>query len=147
MEKINFSVSMNAPKEKVWKVLWDDPTYGQWTSVFGEGSYAQTDNWKEGSTVRFLAADGGGMISKVSANKPNEYMSFKHLGMIKNGVEDLVSDEVKQWSGAFENYTLEQTDGTTTLKVEMDISPDYKEYFDKTWPKALDKVKTLSEQQ
>ena len=26
MEKMNFSININAPKEKVWKVLWDDDT-------------------------------------------------------------------------------------------------------------------------
>ena len=73
-------------------------------------------------------------------------MSFKHLGMIKDGTEDTESEEVKKWAGAFENYTLEQTNGTTHLKVEMDMTPEHKEYFEKTWPIALDKVRYLSEQ-
>ena len=146
MQKIHISTSINAPKEKVWKVLWDDSTYREWTGAFGEGSYAETDNWKEGSKVRFLAANGEGMVSMVAANRPNEHMSFKHLGMMKDGMEDTESDEVKKWSGAMENYTLEGTDGQTTLKIEMDIAPEHKEYFDKTWPRALDKVKILSEQ-
>ena len=146
MEKLNFSIGINAPREKVWDVLWDDSSYREWTSVFSEGSYAETDNWKEGSKVRFLGANGEGMSSLVAVNRPNEFMSFKHVGMINNGVEDNESDEVKKWAGATENYTLDGANGTTTLKVELDITPEHKEYFDKTWPKALDKVKTLSEQ-
>lgn len=146
MEKLNYSVRIKAPKEKVWKVLFDDGSYREWTSVFGEGSYAETDNWKEGSKVRFLAANGEGMSSMVAANRPNEFMSFKHLGMIKDGVEDTESEEVKKWAGAQENYTLEDSDGSTTLKVDMDINHEHKEYFDKTWPHALDKIKTLAEQ-
>lgn len=146
MEKLTYTVSINAPKEKVWKVLFNDASYREWTSVFGEGSYAETDNWKEGSKVRFLAANGEGMSSMVAANRPNEFMSFKHLGMIKDGVEDTESEEVKKWAGALENYTLEDSNGSTTLKVEMDINHEFKEYFDKTWPNALDKIKTLTEQ-
>lgn len=146
MERLNYSVSINAPREKVWKVLFEDATYREWTSFFGEGSYAETDNWKEGSKVRFLAANGEGMSSMVAANRPNEYMSFKHLGMIKDGVEDTESEEVKKWAGAQENYTLEDSNGSTNLKVEMDINHEHVEYFDKTWPKALDKIKTLAEQ-
>ena len=46
MEKMNFSIDINAPKEKVWNVLWDDDSYRKWTSAFAEGSYAKTDNWK-----------------------------------------------------------------------------------------------------
>src|SRR5687768_2071238 len=105
MEKSNFSVRINAPKEKEWKTLWDDSTYRQWTSPFMEGSYAETDNWKEGSKVLFLGPEGSGMVSTVAANRPNEFMSFKHLGEVKGGVEDTTSEKIKAWAGAYENYT------------------------------------------
>ncbi len=116
MEKINFSTTINAPKEKVWKVLWDDATYRKWTSVFSASSYAETD-WKEGSKVLFLDGQGSGMVSKIEVNKPNEFMSFKHLGIVKDGVEDTDSDAVKGWGGAFENYTLNEVNGVTELLV------------------------------
>ena len=145
MERINFSISIDAPKEKVWNVLWDDSSYRKWTSVFSEGSYAVTDNWKENSKVLFLDGKGSGMVSKVAVNKPNEYMSFKHLGEVKDGVEDTSSEKVKGWSGAMENYTLKEEGGKTELKVEMDITEDFKDFFMQTLPKALDQVKTLSE--
>jgi len=145
MEKLNFSASINAPKEKVWKTLWEDASYRKWTAAFAEGSYAETDNWKEGSKVLFLDGKGSGMVSTVAANKPNEYMSFKHLGEVKNGVEDTTSEAVQNWSGASENYTLESTPNGTNLKVEMDITEDFKDYFLEAWPKALDKLKELAE--
>lgn len=145
MEKMNFSISISAPKEKVWKVLWEDASYRNWTSAFMEGSYAETDNWKEGSKVLFLDGKGNGMVSMVEANKPNEYMSFKHIGIVKDGVEDVSSEQVRGWAGALENYTLRQTNGKTELSVDMDISEEYKKYFTETWPKALDKVKELAE--
>jgi hypothetical protein len=101
MEKINFSIDINAPKEKVWNVLWNDESYRKWTSPFAEGSYAKTDNWKEGSKVLFLGPDGGGgMVSKVASNKKNEFMSFEHLGVVKDGIEDTESDSAKGWAGA-----------------------------------------------
>jgi hypothetical protein len=53
MEKMNFNISINALKEKVWNALWKDATYTKWTSAFTEGSYAVTDNWKEDSKVYF----------------------------------------------------------------------------------------------
>ena len=145
MQKIHISTSINAPKEKVWKVLWDDASYRKWTSIFMEGSYAVTDNWKEGSKVLFLDGKGSGMVSVVAANKPNEYMSFKHLGMMNDGKEDLSSEKVKEWAGALENYTLKEANGKTELSVDMDISDEYKDYFIETFPKALEQVKSLSE--
>jgi hypothetical protein len=147
MEKMHFSIDIQAPREKVWKTLWDDASYRNWTRAFLEGSYAVTDNWKEGSKVLFLAADGRGMVSKVAANRTNEYMSFEHLGVVQDGLEDTSSEKVKEWKGALENYTLTQKDGVTTLTIEADITDEYKSYFEKAWPSALELVKQLSENQ
>jgi uncharacterized protein YndB with AHSA1/START domain len=145
MQKINFSTDIKASREKVWEMLWNLDSYRAWTSAFAEGSYAKTDSWKEGSKVLFLDPKGSGMVSMVAANKPNEYMSFKHLGEVKDGVEDTTSDSVKAWAGATENYTLKGDNGTTTLSVDMDITDEFKEMFEKMWPKALEKVKALAE--
>jgi hypothetical protein len=145
MQKMNFSTTINAPKEKVWKTLWDENSYRAWTSAFAEGSSVKTDNWKEGSKVLFHDGKGNGMVSMVAANKPNEFMSFKHLGEVKDGVEDLSSEKVSSWAGATESYTLTEANGKTELSVEMDIAEDFKDYFSKTWPQALQIVKELSE--
>jgi hypothetical protein len=144
MKKHEFKTSINASKEKVWEILWNDDNYGKWTSVFAEGSRAETD-WNEGSKVLFLDGKGQGMVSMIASKKPNEYMSFKHLGFVMNGVEDTQSEKVKEWAGAMENYTLKQVDGKTELIVDMDINDEYKDYFLKTWPLALGKVKEMAE--
>jgi Activator of Hsp90 ATPase homolog 1-like protein len=145
MEKSEFKIKINAPKEKVWKVLWDDASYRTWTSVFAEGSYVVTDGWKEGSKVLFLDGKGAGMVSKVAKNKPNEFMSFKHLGEVKDGVEDTSSERVKEWAGASENYTLKESNGGTELVVDMDMTEEFKDYLTQTWPKAMEQIKALAE--
>lgn len=149
MQKLNFSIDINAPREKVWKVLWGDKSYRDWTSAFMEGSYAVTDDWKEGSKVLFVAKDGQGMthgmVSKVDSKRPNEFMSFEHQGVVKDGIEDTTSDQVKAWKGAKENYTLKDKGKGTELVIDMDITETEQEYFQKTWPKALERVKNLSE--
>ncbi len=145
MQRINFSISINAPKEKVWQVLWNDSSYRQWTSAFSEGSYVVTDNWKEGTKILFLSPGGSGMVSTVAANRANEYMSFKHLGEVKDGVEDTTSEKIKEWAGSTENYTLTETGGVTELSIDMDITDEFKDMFMDMWPKALKLVKDLSE--
>ena len=145
MEKMKFTASINAPRKKVWETLWNDASYRKWTSAFMEGSYAITDNWKEGTKVLFLGPDGRGMVSTVAANKPNEYMSFEHLGEVKDGVEDTTSEKVKGWAGAHENYSLSEQNGVTNLVVDMDVNDDFKDYFMNAWPKALDELKRLAE--
>lgn len=146
MEKHQFTTTINAPKDKVWEVLWGKETYPAWTAAFSEGSMAETDNWKKGSKVLFTDGKGSGMVAIIEDNRPNEFMSFKHIGMVNNGVEDTESDKVKEWAGCHENYTLKEDNGNTLLSVEMDIGKDWLEYFQKTWPVALDKLKKLAEE-
>ena len=62
MEKKQFKIEIAAPREKVWKILWGDKTYPAWTSVFAEGSRAETD-WEEGSKVLFLMRIYIGLIN------------------------------------------------------------------------------------
>ncbi len=142
---MKFSIDICASNEKVWDVLWNDTSYRQWTSVFAENSHVVTDNWKEGTRVLFLDGKGSGMVSKVAANKPGKYMSFQHLGEVRDGVEDTTSDKIKTWAGSFENYTLEEKEGNTHLMIDMDIVEEFKDIFVNTWPKALELVKNLAE--
>ena len=144
MEKKHFQIEINAPRERVWSTLWDDKTYREWTSVFSEGSRAETD-WQKGSKVLFLDGKGDGMVSTIADNKPNEYMSIKHLGMFIDGKEDYDHPTYKEWAGAMENYTLRGEDGKTEVIVDIDITADHAEYFEKTWPVALQKLKEISE--
>jgi uncharacterized protein YndB with AHSA1/START domain len=147
MQKIHFSIHIDAPKEKVWNTMLDDATYREWTLPFNPGGSRYEGNWEEGSEIRFLAANAqGGMFSRIKENRPYEYISIEHLGMIdQNGVVDTTSDEVKKWTPAFENYTLTATDTGTEVSVDMDINDEYKDMFSDTWPRALSILKTLAE--
>ena len=144
MENLHSNTTINASPEKIWDVLWEDSNYRKWTAVFSEGSRAETD-WKEGSKVLFLDGSGEGMVATIAENRPYEFMSIQHLGMLKDGVEDLSSEEVSKWAGAFENYTLSNKGDETELGVDIDVTEDFKKYFMDTWPKALSKVKELAE--
>lgn len=144
MKTLNFSIRIKAAKGKVWKTLWEDSTYRKWTSAFSEGSYAVSD-WQEGSKILFLSPAGEGMFSVIDKKIPDEFMSFKHLGTVKEGKEQPESEETKSWSGALENYSLTQNDDTTELNVTIDITEDYEQYFREAFPKALENVKSLAE--
>jgi len=144
MKKQQYSAVIKAPKEKLWNILWGKGTYEQWTAVFSEGSTAVTD-WQQGSKVLFLDGKGEGMVGKIAERRENEYLSIEHLGIVKDGKEITDGPEVNPWSGAHENYTLKEENGTTTLEVDMDITDEMKDYFDNTWPKALDKLKEMAE--
>ena len=139
MKKISFSIKINASKESVWATLWDDATYGKWTSVFSPDSHAVSD-WKQGSEVKFIDNKGDGMLSNIETIIPFEQMSFKHQAMMEGGVET-----TKDWAGSMENYFLKETNGVTDLTIDMDINAEYESFFVETFPKALELVKQISE--
>jgi len=144
MEKLQFSIDIAAPRQKVWDVLWDDATYRKWTSVFTEGSHAETD-WQEGSKVLFLDGKGAGMYSRIDRRVEPELMSIRHLGEIRDGVEQSKDDQAEDWEDATENYLLREHNGGTQLQVELDGADEYKDYFNDIFPKALAAIKALAE--
>lgn len=149
MQKLNFKIDINAPKEKVWNTMLEDKTYRKWTSAFNEGSYYKGD-WSKGSKIIFLGPNPetgkeGGMVSRIAENKLYEFISIEHLGIINDGVEDTASDAVKPWAGSHENYTFKDKAGKTEVIVDIDINDEYKEIFEGMWPEALQKLKELAE--
>lgn len=144
MKKLEFTIDINAPAEKVWYSLWDEENYKNWTSAFCEGSYVVTD-YKEGSKAHFLSPSGEGMFSSVSINKPFEIMSFNHIGILKNFEEQPIDDETKLWSGCEEKYELSENDGKTTVKASVDVIDQHVDYFDQSFPNGLKKLKEIAE--
>lgn len=148
MQKLNFSIVINASKEKVWNTMLEDKTYRIWTEVFSKGSHFIGD-WSKGSKILFLGpnenGEMGGMVSRIKENKLYEYISIEHLGVVENGKEDTTSDAVKPWAGSLENYTFKDKNGATEILVEMDSNEEYAEMFTDMWPKALQKLKEISE--
>ena len=149
MKKLHFSILINAPKERVWHTMLDDKSYREWTTAFNEGSYYK-GSWEKGSKILFLGPDPesgeeGGMVSRIAENKPYEYISIEHLGIVHNGVEDTTSEEAKKWAPAFENYTFNEKDGKTEVLVDLDVDEKEAEMFSKMWPEALKKLKGIAE--
>ena len=149
METLHFSITINAPVQKVWDTMLSDSTYRQWTTAFNAGSYYE-GKWEVGSPIKFLAKDENGvpsgMLSKIAEVRQNEFVDIEHLGMVINGVEDTTSDMVKSYSGAHENYTfIDLGDGSTRVDVNVDVVEDFKQDMVDGWPKALEKLKEIAE--
>jgi uncharacterized protein YndB with AHSA1/START domain len=142
MSTLNFSVKINAPREKVWEKLWGNDTYPQWTAPFCEGSHAVSE-WKEGDPILFLTPDGSGMFSTIERKEPCQRMTFRHLGEVKDGVKI-----PKDWGdAATEDYRLAEQDGITEVTVVMGAAEgeNFTEYLNATFPKALEELKRISE--
>ncbi|MES2731590.1 MAG: SRPBCC domain-containing protein [Bacteroidota bacterium] len=145
MEKtIKKSISISAPKEKVWDILTNDKFTRIWYAEFSAGSHAETD-WKVGSKAVFIDTNKSGMVGKVIASKPGEVLSVEYEGLINAGIEDYESEDAKQVKGGRETYLLSEKDGITNLSIESGMTEQYFESMSLAWDKALQKIKDLSE--
>lgn len=144
MKTLEFAVVIDADRETVWNTMLTRDTYEKWTSAFGEGSTFE-GSWDEGARICFLGPGGHGMLSVIAECRPHEFLSIKHLGEIKNGVEDTESEAVRKWAPCFENYHFTDLGGSTEVKVVMETPPDWEEFMTDAWPRALATLKSLSE--
>lgn len=139
-------VDIAAPREKVWRVLTDDASYREWTTVFQEGSHAETD-WQQGSRVLFVDESGDGLIGKLAKVVPNEFIGIEYVGQIMGGVEDYDSDEAKMMIGGYENYDLTEIPGGTHLAVSVLMDQVFLDMMNAPWDQAIVKIKEIAERQ
>jgi hypothetical protein len=151
MKKIKFKISINAPANRVYDVMLgisNKSNYEQWTSLFNPTSTYE-GSWNKGSKMLFVGTDEkgekGGMVSEISENILNRFISIRHYGLLKANVEITEGPEVEKWANGFENYTFSEKDGTTTVTVDLDTSEDFVDYMNQTYPKALEKLKEICE--
>lgn len=144
MKTLHFATRINASPQVVWEVMLAPDTYRSWTAEFDEGSSFE-GSWNKGDRILFLGPGGCGMVAVINDSRPYEFLSIKHLGEVKNGVEDTESEAVRAWAPAYENYTFSSDGAATELAVDMDVAPAWEEYMQEAWPKALAKLKALCE--
>ncbi|KJD31347.1 tungsten formylmethanofuran dehydrogenase [Tamlana nanhaiensis] len=152
MKKILFKKDINAPAAKVYTTMLgldNIETYNQWTAAFNPTSTYE-GTWEKGSKMLFVGTDEngkkGGMISEIAENIPNQFISIRHYGILDGDNEITEGPNVEQWAGGLENYAFSENNGITTVTIETDTIEDYQDYFNTTWPKALDKLKAISEE-
>ena len=153
MHKIQFKTTIKAPAQKVYETmlgLQDKATYEAWTALFNPTS-SYEGNWEAGTKMYFIGVDDqgkrAGMISEIADHRPAEFVSIRHIGMLEGDTEILSGPQVEPWAGSLENYSFQEENGHTTVTVEMDVDEAYMDYFNGTWPKALETLKSLAEQE
>lgn len=143
MNEVQFTVEINAPKEKVWDTLWQDETFRDWAGLIDPGTYMR-GVLKEGSEVEFISAENGyGVTSLVEKLVEGEILLLRHHADTQDSGKE---DREKQWTGGAESYTLSEKNDTTTLTVAFDVPSELEEMFNDLYPKALNRVKQLAEQ-
>ncbi|MFZ7139512.1 MAG: SRPBCC domain-containing protein [Bacteroidota bacterium] len=151
MKKLQFKISINAPLEKVFDHMLgiqNKSTYEQWTALFNPTS-SYEGNWTKGSKMLFIGTDEkgekGGMVSEIAENIPNQFVSIRHYGLVQANVEITEGPEVEKWANGFENYSFEVNNGITKVTVDLDMTEEFMDFMNETYPKALAKLKELCE--
>jgi hypothetical protein len=151
MEKLHFSKSIKAPVDKTYDMmlgLTDKSTYESWTYLFNPTS-SYEGAWNKGDKILFVGVDEhgekGGMVSEIEENIPHRFVSIRHYGLLKGDQEITEGPEVEQWANGFENYSFDEVNGITTVRVELETTEDFVDYMNEAYPKALDKLKEICE--
>ena len=152
MKKLNYNTTIQATASKVFDIMLgitNKATYEAWTAAFNPTS-SYEGSWDKGSKIYFLGVDEngekGGMVSRIAENIPHQFVSIQHYGLLKGDQEITTGPDVEKWANGLENYTFEESNGATTLSVELDASDDFESYMNEMYPKALVKLKEMCEE-
>jgi uncharacterized protein YndB with AHSA1/START domain len=142
MKEMQFSIEINASKERVWAVLWEDATFRDWANFIDEGTYMK-GVMTEGKVIQFISdVSGYGVTDLVEKLNPNEFVLFRHSKDTKDSGQQ---ERDKEWTGGTESYSITEKNGISTLIVKTDVPQEQEETFSIRFPKALERIKTLAE--
>ena len=139
MKLLEFKTQINAPADKVWKVLFTQDENRNWPSAVNEGTYFE-GNWEEGSVMRFLDDENNGMYNQIEKNIPNRELVMKHLGWIYDG-----ELSPQDWEDSTVTYLLESNENGTLLTGKINALDEFVDFFNSKYPSNFEKVKKLSE--
>ncbi len=141
MKDVAFSINVYASRETVWDTLWQDETFRQWADIIDPGTHLIGD-LKEGNEVQFISGNGYGVTSLVHELVPGSFLLLKHRSDTQENGSQEREDE---WTGGEEKYELTEDGGVTSLMVTFGVPANPEDYFNETYPEALEKVKALAE--
>jgi hypothetical protein len=142
MKELQFAIKINASKERVWTTLWEDITFRDWANIIDEGTYIK-GVMEEGNEIQFISSvNGYGVTDLIEKLNPNEFVLFRHAADTKESGEQ---EREKEWTGGSESYSLTEKNGVTTLIVKTDVPQELVEIFNISFPRALERLKTLAE--
>ena len=148
MQKLQYTIEIEAGPGKVSELMLGKDTYRQWTSAFNPTSDFE-GGWNKGDKIYFtgISKEGKkeGMVAEIAEHIPNRFVSIRHYGILDGDKEITEGPAVEKWAGGNENYTFTGTPAGTKVTVDVDVTEEFIPYFNDTYPKALQKLKELCE--
>ena len=148
MKPLNYKIDIKAPAEKVYSTMIDKEHFKDWVSEFVPNSYFE-GGWNKGDTLIYYSPDEKGnmcgMISTIQENIPNELIIIQPKGIVENGKKIFEGEKVQGLDEAVEKYSFKQKGALTELNIEINAYEELEQYFNETWPNALNRIKSISE--
>ena len=148
MKKLQYSVTIAADPKTVYDIMLGKETFKLWTAAFNPTSDFE-GSWEKGQKISFVGTnkDGQkeGMVGVIRENIPEKFVSIEYVAVLEAGKELTEGAHIESWLNTFENYTFEKVNGATKVTVDIDMGEEMVDFFDKTYPKALQILKDLCE--
>lgn len=148
MKRLQYKIDIQSPASKVAEIMLGKDTFRLWTAAFNPTSDFE-GGWNKGDKIYFtgISKEGKkeGMVAEIAEHIPGRFVSIRHYGILDGDREITEGEQVEKWAGGQENYTFEEKEGITTVTVDVDVTDEHIDYFNDTYPKALDKLKALCE--
>jgi hypothetical protein len=145
MQTLKFSIHINATAEKVWNCLWESENYQHGTGVFCVGSYYQTEQFAEGHKIQLLSPTGDGKYGMLEKVDPCTLLIFRHIGEIKNFLEQFVEQNSTPSSIASESLQLCAGPKGNELVVQIDTPPAKVLHMGSIFPASLQVLSRIVE--
>ena len=140
-----YEIDIDVPAEKVWQVLLDDKSFRIWRSTITDGAY-YAGELKQGRRIHLLTPDGSGKYGYVVLLDEGRNILIQLIGEIREFKEQAVDLNTERWSGIFENYVLNESNGKTKLVAEIDVIAGQAVIMDAIFPEAMKRIKLMAEQ-
>jgi|SRR5690606_9607401 len=148
MKKMQFKIDIHAGIENVYDTMLGEKTFKKWTSEFNPTSDFE-GSWEKGAKILFVGVNKEGkregMVGLIEENIPYRFISIKYIGLLNGDKEITEGPEIESWVNTFENYSFSGNDIQTTVTVDIDIQDQWVDYYEKTYPKALERLKQICE--
>lgn len=147
MKKLRYDITINKPRQVVFKTITDKAAYPTWAKAWGDGMWYEGE-WKKGAHMSFFDNSQGGTKVVFEEFRPNEYIRAQHIAMVdRDNVEvELTDKTMEKWIGSLEEYFFrKEREQITKLEIVMTVDEAFQEMFDTAWPKALNYFKEVCE--
>lgn len=141
MKHITKDFLLDCSPEEAWQLVIDRNKYEKWTKVFSKDStYIGVMGLNE--IIKFVDADGNGLVSKIDIFEVAKEIQFAFLGEITDGKYT----EIPEFADMLEHYVFEPVGKQTKMIVDVAMDNQYYDMMNEMWDKAGIELKNLSKQ-